>query len=380
MGKFQQLRAKALSIRGALAIGGAVVVAASMTQVAGTLAAPVAVRTAKLGVATANYFPTPLPTSISCRTNTSGDTGAIISWASAGVGMRYRVLVLRGNSSNDVQRDFYTSALSYRYTADGIASDRVRVYTVNTSSGNTSAEWVTSSGFVSHTTYSTSSAVTRCSGDPRYDSPNQTWENQRDWTPEASTFAFQPEASMSTTLMDTLNSDEVLEPLPEAVELPAVPSAPASDSETSIQTGTTSSPTTSAAPSAPKSTPPATSATTSKPTSATRSTTPDLTSTTAATTRTSSPSASAPPSSTTATTAPPRRAGVGDGPIAVGTQYARLDEVDGQPLLVITTGGGGKVCTVEVPGATRIDSAAGELTVTVAGRTRSVDTATCAIG
>jgi len=63
----------------------------------------------------------------------------------------------------------------------------------------------------------------------------------------------------------------------------------------------------------------------------------------------------------------------------VGTNFARLDEVDGQPQLVVSTSGGTQVCTADLPGATRIPSAAGRLTVTVDGRTRTVDAATCAI-
>ena len=61
MGRFQQLRAKAISLRGAIAIGGALVIAASMAQASGTLAQSTELREAKAGIATQNYFPTPLP-------------------------------------------------------------------------------------------------------------------------------------------------------------------------------------------------------------------------------------------------------------------------------------------------------------------------------
>lgn len=85
------------------------------------------------------------------------------------------------------------------------------------------------------------------------------------------------------------------------------------------------------------------------------------------------------PATTTVTTAPPTvSAQVGDAPIAVGLSQARLEGVDGHTQLIITRNGG-QVCTAEMDGASRIDSSDGELTVTVSGRTKSVDPETCKV-
>lgn len=172
---------------------------------------------------------------------------------------------------------------------------------------------------------------------------------------------------MFTTLMDVLNSDELLEPLPEAAELPAAPAEPAPETGTSTQTETAPSSTNSAT-SRPQSTTSPTEAAPSSPASATSTTMLSPSTATASTT-----------AGTTASTATTLSAGIGDDPIAVGAAYARLNEVDGRPQLVITTRGGTEVCTVALPGATGIVSAAGELTVTIDGRTRDVDVSSCEI-
>lgn len=210
-----------------------------------------------------------------------------------------------------------------------------------------------------------------------------------------------------TTLMDTLNSEEMLQPLPEDAELANLDAAAAKPTPTSeakpteSETGTIEpSPTSPSAEAAPStetedgstenSTSSSTSTAPSTPKTSTRGTTPAATSTssravpaatrpTVSATRTTT----ADPQPTTAppatTTAPTVRAGVGDDPIVVGTNFARLDEADGQPQLVITTAGGAQACTAKLPGATRITSAAGKLTINIDGRTHTVDTGTCAI-
>lgn len=54
----------------------------------------------------------------------------------------------------------------------------------------------------------------------------------------------------------------------------------------------------------------------------------------------------------------------------------RLEEVDDQTRLIVTRSGS-KVCAAEVDGASRNESSDGALTVTVSGRTQSVDLVTC---
>lgn len=84
------------------------------------------------------------------------------------------------------------------------------------------------------------------------------------------------------------------------------------------------------------------------------------------------------PAGTTVTAAPTVSAQAGDDPIAVGASQARLEEADGHTQLIITRNGS-QVCTAEVDGASRIDSSDDELTVTVSGRTKSVDPETCKV-
>lgn len=417
MGKLQQLRAKALSLRGALALGGAVVVAASMTQVVGTLAAPDEVRTAKLGTSSENYFPTPLATNISCVTTGSpGLRYANVSWNApvtppGETPIAYKYRVTWSLDANSPKYTFDTSNTStgkfrvYDKLGPGSIAKSYRIF-IQTINPDNSA--VLSSGSVSWTVYSYSTESTYCTGDAGFQDNNEPWENQRAWGPTMESFAGGPGSPMFTTLMDTLNSEEMLEPLPEDAELAnldaaAAKPAPTSEAKpTESETGTTgpspTSPSAEAAPSteaedgstenstssstrtAPSTPRTSTSGTTKPAVTATSSrAVPAATKVTVSATRTTT----ADPQPTTAppatTTAPTVRAGVGDDPIAVGANFARLDEADGQPHLVITTAGGAQVCTANLPGATRITSAAGELTITVDGRTHTVDTGTCAI-
>lgn len=406
MGKLRQLRAKALSLRGALAIGGSIVVAASMTQVAGTLAAPDAVRTASWATSSQNYFPTPLPDKAAPGFNNVGincestyvfpANVAQISWPSVGTGYRYKIVQQRVNSNGAVTwsevrwTNKTTENFNYSVTA---TTTQIRVYVVNAESGDNDSSRVVSSGFVGVNIYTPTASNTRCTNPvDYYRTDNAAWENQRAWMPGSASFAAGPGVSMFTTLIDTLNSDEVLEPLPEdtvladldavarpepapttepkptepeastPVSAPTSPSAEAGPETEGESTETSASSSTSTAPST-RVTP--TSGTTKPaPTSTTPQTVPTPTSTTV---RTTTP---------TATTV---RAGVGDDPIAVGTAFARLEDADGQAQLVVTNASGGQVCTADVPGATQISSAGGKLTVTVDGRTRGVDPATCEI-
>lgn len=417
MGKLQQLRAKALSLRGALAIGGAVVMAASMTQVAGTLAEPDAQRTATLSTSSENYFPTPLATNISCvTTGLAGFRYANVSWnapvtpqGETPIAYKYRVTwSLDANSPKHTFDTSNTSTGEFRIS-DKLSSGRTdKSYRIFIQTINPDNSAVLSSGSVSWTVHSATIWDTYCTGDVGFQDNNEPWENQRAWDPSMGSFAGRPGLPMFTTLMDTLNSEEVLQPLPEGTELADLDAAAAKPTPTSeakpteSETGTIEpSPTSPSAEAAPStetedgstenSTSSSTSTAPSTPKTSTRGTTkpavtatssravPAATKATVSATRTTT----ADPQPTTAppatTTAPTVRAGVGDDPIAVGTNFARLDEADGQPQLVITTAGGAQVCTADLPGATRITSAAGKLTITVDGRTHTVDTGTCAI-
>lgn len=411
MGKWQQCRARALSVRGALALGGVVVVAASMTQVAGTMAAPDAVRTAKLGTATENYFPTPLTSSVTCTTDPDGATltarRARIDWAPVSEATGYLVVFINRDNGS-VYRTDDVPAGQTRISGVSATSPRtglyVRVYTKNgpaTSSGYSVAsrgmsfkDWV--------------SNRTECEGPGGTAQANQPWENQSAWDPAMQPFAVDPGASMFRTLMDTLNSEEALGPLPEEAELAdleAAASAGATPTGEASPTESTANPTTpspsapsveaetttvpgggvpgatglsSSSSSAPATRIPATSGTTRAAATATSSQ--SVAPTTLATASTSTAPATnqaTTPATTVATSPLTASTLVGGDPIAVGTGFARLDPVEGQPRLVITTGGGAEVCSADLPGASRITAGPSGLTVTVDGRVRGVDPATC---
>ncbi|MGX1770233.1 hypothetical protein ACWIE7_18370 [Dietzia sp. NPDC055343] len=192
------------------------------------------------------------------------------------------------------------------------------------------------------------------------------------------------------SLMDRLNSEELLEPLPEdaplaelpATELEQTPAgqtpltepmpSPTEPSAMTLSDETTPAPATEASSSSTAVT--VTRRATSQPISTTSKPSPTIKVTVSPpmTTGAATPGGT----NTTATTV---RANVGDEPINVGTAFARLDEVEGQPRLVVSALSGAEVCTADVPGATRIVSTGGKLTVTVDGRTRNVDLATCEI-
>ncbi|MBB0967940.1 hypothetical protein G6016_02995 [Dietzia aerolata] len=67
---------------------------------------------------------------------------------------------------------------------------------------------------------------------------------------------------------------------------------------------------------------------------------------------------------------------MGDSPIPVGDAFARLEDIDGRTHLAVSRDGA-EVCSADVDGASRIEEADGDLTVTVAGRTSKVDVETC---
>lgn len=186
MGNLQNLRAKALSLRGALALGGAVVVVASMTQVAGTLAVPEAVRTASVSVSTANYFPTPLAASISCETiGLSGSHHAKVNWnppptVPGDPPINYRYKVVWSLDATSAKYSFETSNTTtgeFRiYDQLGIGASTAKAYRIFVHTINPVDRGVVSSGAVSVSVYTASTVETRCSPGV-YRDGNQDWEN-----------------------------------------------------------------------------------------------------------------------------------------------------------------------------------------------------------
>lgn len=219
---------------------------------------------------------------------------------------------------------------------------------------------------------------------------NANWEDKYDWDSGVVPFATGPSPSIFGALFD--EDADLLGDLPEGGELTSLDDAALDASPERAEQATTplsstptsptpSNPTSSrstSAPTSPRATSVGKGTTESAPSMPATTSSPTVPATSAA--ATSSSEKSTPSSSTPAapsTTAQQSvRAGVGDGPIAVGSSQARLDEVDGRTRLSVTRGGS-EVCTAEVDGASRIDSSGGVLTVTVSGRTSPVDLETC---
>lgn len=390
MGRFQQLRAKAISLRGAIAIGGALVIAASMAQASGTLAQSTELREAKAGIATQNYFPTPLPAAnMNCGNSGAFGVKATFTWDAPSLpgNYRYRVTVWDGVNVKDGPwvQEGRSRAINWNY--EGSGTYQISVQVINWADGVESA---TSSGELRRALWHDGLNTVNCSGDP-WRVGNQPWENQYNWDPDVIPFAMGPTPSIFGALFD--EDADLLGDLPEGGELTSLDdvaidvapatsekatSAPRSTPTSSTRSSSTSSKSTSTATS-----PGATSAgeDAAEPTSsvsATSSSSPVPTTSAAATPSSvkSPPSSSPAPAVSSTTAQQPVRARVGDDPIAVGASQARLERIDGQTQLIVTRNGA-QVCTVEVDGASQIESSDDELTITVSGRTKPVDLETC---
>lgn len=411
MGRFERLRSKAMSLRGAVAFAGAAVIAVSMAQASGTLAASEETRTAKMEVVSQNYFPTPLPdkngqgfngVGINCESLGSGlqVRRARVSWPSVGTGYRYKVRQVRVNSNGEEtwSDEEWTGGTSIELNYAWIAATttQVHVYVVNAASGTADSSRATSSGYVGTNIYTPSGSLTRCT-DPKdyYRVDNQRWEDQHEWTPGVIPFATTPAPSVFAALFDADASGDPLGELPEGDQLTSL-----SGATLDAEPGTPEGPTNPAAPSASRvraagptptaSTSPSVdvnersavesatevSPSPSVPVSLSLQTSSRGATPSPSTATTSSPSSASTPTTTVTTARPTVKAGVGDYPIPVGEAFARLEDVDGRTHLILSRGGA-EVCSADVDGASRIEETNGELTVTVAGRTSKVDSETC---
>lgn len=368
MSRLQRLRARALSLRGGVAIGGAVVMAASLTQVAGTLAAPDVVRTAKMPIASANYYPTPLPASISCsNSNTVGFRRANLSWPQPSPAGTYLFEVTVYRQDGTIHKGPLTqSDANYSQKDDysGKQTFHVAVKVINASSGSGNNK---SSGEIRHAIYHNGLNDTNCTGTPWGFDSNQPWENTYDWTPGTATFARQPLALGG--ILDEVPLEESEETLaPEATltaldeELAAKADAP-TPSETATTTATASPSSTRTSSSTPAAT--ATRATTTRSAATGTATTTRSTATgTATTTRTTSTTTS------TTTSAVPTVAG----PVALAGGGEA--EIVGDTTLVVSDGTA-PVCTAPVREGSTLRVRSGVLELTDAGGTRTVDQETC---
>ncbi|MGX1858003.1 hypothetical protein ACWIFB_11355 [Dietzia sp. NPDC055340] len=362
------IRTRMKSWRTAVAVAGVAAMAVTLGQSVSTLANPnEVVSTDGSQIATGNFFPTPLPATINCERDYdwSGNTGAMITWSTAGPGMKYRVLILRDNDESKVREDFYTTETSYRYrSSGGTASDRVRIYTVNITSGSDDPLRVRSSGYVSHTTYTSSSVLTRCSGDPRYDAPNSDWEDTTVWDPSTDA----PASAGRQTVMAAPRSAPAAE-LDRVEEDPAEVNAEAGEREVG-ETRTSADEATEAA--SPSSTP-ATARPAVAPRSSVTAAPSPLASTRSSTTAksTPAPTSSRPPSSdspaTTTTQSPNKSVRLPGG--------GQAEIVDGAKLVV--SGTGAPQCSVTVRRGSTLELRDGVLEVADSVEARAVDLESC---
>src|SRR5690625_1688320 len=143
MSRLQRIRKQAMSLRGGIAVVGALAVAAGLTQTTGTIAAPDLERTAKVPIATANYYPTPLPDA----EMTCGNSGlkAEFSWDAPSLPGDYRYRVTVWDGANVKDGPWYQSELnrSIPWNYNGRGTYQISVRVINRTNGIDNA---TSSG------------------------------------------------------------------------------------------------------------------------------------------------------------------------------------------------------------------------------------------
>ena len=301
-----------------------------------------------------DFWPTPVVPSTSCSPTTSLIQDPVISWSSAGTppgGGSYTYYVtIHHDSSTAVEVIGPVNGTSVKIARNESRWNKgwhARIYTIN---GPKMSSGYRSEGFNLTRVWPSTWAV--CSGNKAY-VPNG--EQRLQNSPSSDPLSFQASQLGESEFVRSAAEERDIDVEPDQKRSPL--SRVANSEQPSTEADSTSRVTTTEP------------ATTSSPT---------VPATSAAATSTSvksTPSSSTPAAPST-TAQQSVRAGVGDGPIAVGASQARLDEVDGRTRLSVTRGGS-EVCTAEVDGASRIDSSGGVLTVTVSGRTSPVDLETC---
>lgn len=355
MSRLQRIRKQAMSLRGGLAVGGALAIAVSLTQVAGTLAATdLEPRTAKVPIATANYYPTPLTSSVTCETTYTGvlwGRRAKVSWAPVPGATGYRVDLVHSNTG-EVKSEFVTAPTTQLldviapYSLWSNWDYLIRVRTINgpaVSSGYTTAPQRARSE-------STTTDRTECGGSSGPNVGNAGWENSESWSPpEVGTFGSgQPQVNAlgglgaeANVVEDELAADATLAAAAARTSETSAPAAPPVEAMTA--TASTSTPV------------PRTSSSTSPTAAPAERSTTSSSSTRAPTT-----------TSTTATTAatPVALPGGGEATLVGGTTLVISDDE-------------GQVCSATVREGSALKVRSGVLEVTDARETREVDPETC---
>lgn len=352
--KTRKNHSRLLSLRSAIAISGAALVTLTLSQVADTQAAFTNTATANVStLATGNYYPTPLTTSVTCTT--SGGSNLIgrranLSWPAVAGATGYLVQLVYSNGSVYDSWDVAapTTSSTGISTTDPRASVYARVYTKNGPA--TSSGWTGANTAISFKDYA--SKRTECESGPSPSQANQSWENQSTWNPVSGASArvsIQPEGGG---------------PLggPDPSEATPTPSGtPLTTSPTTSAPVPTASPTTSQPA-------PTTSDVTAAPTA--------TTATPATTTPTATTSSGTSQATITKTSAPSRPAA---SPIDLGDGLTAKLVDRGGVRTVLLLSDSTEQCSAEIPGADALGNGGnGTLTVTDGdGNVHYVNTANC---
>jgi hypothetical protein len=179
----RRARGGKLSVRSLIAVAGVAAATFGLAQATGTMANPTDTVNATAQVATGNFYPTPLTTSIGCTTtggaNLAGRRGNP-NWTAVPGATGYKVeLMNRSNHTVRETKEFTAAQLQWSGIADTDRSGLyVRVYTINGP--------VTSSGFATGAGMSFKAWIgsqTECEGSVGSAKANQAWENVSTWDP-----------------------------------------------------------------------------------------------------------------------------------------------------------------------------------------------------
>ncbi|WP_412475348.1 hypothetical protein ACK8HH_16275 [Gordonia sp. LUNF6] len=239
MPNLQSVRSKIPAKRVLLALGGVTAVALGVVQTTDTMAASTDASTAKVSqIATENFFPTPLPSSISC--SESGSLGfhkANVSWPSAGPGMSYRVTLWKDGMSGIERAPAYQTGTTWVLAVNydlAWGNYVLTVQTVNVASGTTDASRLVSSGYRKITVGSNAQRNGSCQGGAGVQA-NATWEDQSSFTPAAPAVDGASEFSRSRKL----NSPAAASPSASSTDSPSASTTPENASPTSSTTAET---------------------------------------------------------------------------------------------------------------------------------------------
>ena len=173
------------SLRSLIAVGGAAAMAFGLAQATGTLANPTdVVNSTGAQVATGNFYPTPLTSTVNCSTSGGADLlgrRANLSWPAVPGVTGYKVVFVRKSDPSYIVRTDNLSASQTSISGITHGSRNVmwaRVYTVNgpaISSGFMSSVEITHKDLVSNRT--------ECEGNRGPQLANQAWENTNTWNP-----------------------------------------------------------------------------------------------------------------------------------------------------------------------------------------------------